>query len=123
LKIAMELFAEHDPEGFLRFTEVERQRDLMIVHRLMSYGFVRLAATTPPAVVDYLTGDPRRLALGGYDDRHKEMNLVIAAVSARVNTQELARLEHWVLEFTVGYLKNDVQQHNQNAPAAIRFRG
>jgi hypothetical protein len=126
LKIAIELFAEQDPEGFLRFTESERQSDLMVVHRLMSHGFVRLTATKPTAVLGYLTGDPRRFALGGYDNRHKETNLMIAALSARLQSHQLVPLERCILNFKMEHDRPgddaDLRRHRRRWNREHRLR-
>ena len=99
LKAAMRLYADQDPVGFWSFTNDQKSSDLLVVHRIMALGFERLARVKPLAVLEYLTDDPRRMALGGYTDRHLETKLVIAAVTSQLTVSELLPLEQAVLAF------------------------
>jgi hypothetical protein len=99
LKIGIRSHAEQDPEGFLGFTKTQLSNDLIVVHRLISLGLERLSGSNPTAVLQYLAGDPRRLALGGYSDRHRETRLLIAAVAERLTVSRLAPLVRIILEF------------------------
>jgi hypothetical protein len=55
------LYAERDPGEFLQFAMHQSASDLLVVHRLLAFGFERLTRVKPVAVMQYLIGDSRRL--------------------------------------------------------------
>lgn len=81
---AVKMFAEQDADGFLAFVAANSRSDLMAVHHLLSLGLERIATIRPNAVLDYLLGDPRRLAIGeaGYaQDSERLITAVVPALS------------------------------------------
>ncbi len=86
-------WADFDPDGFLEFVTAHAQSELLLVHRFLALGLVRVAAHAPQRVFEYLRGDSRRLVLGPYTDVHKESIAIIAGVSSLLDDPSYAELE------------------------------
>lgn len=97
LAAAVEAWADLDPDGFLGFAAGAWASDLMPAHRLLARGLARLAPARPGVVLDYLLGDPRRLALGDYSDAHADTCRLIASVASHLDDAGLDRLVRAVL--------------------------
>ncbi len=80
IQLGIQGWASSDLEDFLEFVTVNAKSELLLVHRLLALGLVRVAAHSPQYVFDYLRADPRRLVLGPYNDVHKESVALIAEV-------------------------------------------
>ena len=93
VQLAIQAWAESDATGYLEFSDEHAQSDLLIVHRLLSVGHVRVAKHFPLRVLDYLLADSRRLVLGPYTDVHKESVALIEAIGPLLDEPSLARLE------------------------------
>jgi hypothetical protein len=93
LQLGIQGWATSDPDGFLDFVTANAHSELLLVHRLLAQGLVRVAAHAPKPVFDYLHGDARRLVLGPYTDVHKESIAMIAAVSSLLDDSSYAELE------------------------------
>jgi hypothetical protein len=57
LKFALERWGEFHAEGFLRFSDQFTASESLIAHRLLAYGFERVAGARPEAVLEYLIAD------------------------------------------------------------------
>lgn len=62
--IALRECAKRDPKGFLDFLDEHSGTDSLLVQRLLSRALAKIADSEPQAVLEFLIGDPRRLALG-----------------------------------------------------------
>lgn len=91
--------AESDPQKLLTFVEANACSDLLIVHRLLARGLERIAAREPDKVLEYLSGDKRRLIIGDFEDEHRESKRLIAAIAPHLGAKNQARLEQAVLAF------------------------
>ncbi|MEK8052974.1 AAA family ATPase [Ideonella sp. DXS22W] len=92
-QLGIQGWADSDPDGFLEFVASNSQSDLLLVHRFLALGLVRVAAHAPQRVFDYLRGDSRRLVLGPYTDVHKESIAMIAGISSLLDDPSYAELE------------------------------
>lgn len=92
-QLGIQGWADSDPDGFLEFVASNAQSDLLLVHRFLALGLVRVAAQAPQRVFDYLRGDSRRLVLGPYTDVHKESIAMIAGISSLLDDPSYAELE------------------------------
>lgn len=93
VQLGIQGWAESDPAGYLDFVAAHAGSDLLLVHRLLAIGLVRVANHSPQRVIDYLFADPRRLVLGPYTDVHKESIALIEAICPLLDEPSLARLE------------------------------
>lgn len=93
VKLGMQGWAESDPSSYLDFVAEHETSNLLLVHRLLAIGLVRIVNHSPQRVLDYLLADPRRLLLGPYTDVHKESIALIMAISPLLNGSSLVRLE------------------------------
>lgn len=89
-------FAEQDPNRYADFVAAGSPSDLMAVHHLLSLGLERIAATRPDAVLDYLLGDPRRLAIGEAGFANNSERLIAAVVPA-LSAEDALRLEQSII--------------------------
>jgi hypothetical protein len=99
LKRALRRFAETAPADFEVFANESASSELLFVHRLLAYGYERLAASAPLAVLNYLLGDSRRLAVGPYSDQHLESKMLITAAASTLPPEQLLHLERAVARF------------------------
>ena len=90
---AIRSFAEIDANAFLAFVNENERSDLKSVHRLLALGLVHIASDHPLTVLEYLLGDPRRLEIGDFYDRHRESKAIIAATVPAIQVQDARRLE------------------------------
>jgi len=92
--------AGKDTVRFREFLAVEAGTDLMLLHRLLSYGLRRLAPSSPEIVLGYLTGDPRRLSIGSsYSNPHSETEMLIGAAVAHLDDSRAAELERYIMRW------------------------
>lgn len=91
--------AESDPQKLLTFVEANACSDLLIVHRLLARGLERIAAREPDKILEYLSGDKRRLIIGDFEDEHRESKRLIAAIAPHLGADNQARLEQAVVAF------------------------
>ena len=94
-------FAEEYPDEYLRFVAENDSSDLNLIHRLLALGLERLAARRPQAVLQYLLGDPRRLAIGErwYDEEATHSVSLIAALAPELGVDDARCLEDAILRW------------------------
>jgi len=97
LKDSIERLAESDEETFLEFFEENSHSSLLTVHRLLCRGLRKIAERRPGAILNYLTSDPRNLAIGDYSDVHGESRALIAATAPYLSENSLHELEDCIL--------------------------
>lgn len=93
MSLAVKAWAAVEPAAFVRFVGDHARIDLMLVHRLLANGLAAIAGDEPQAALDYLCADPRRLALGSYNDRHRNSRRLIGALVPHLDATQFARLE------------------------------
>ncbi|MDF2446669.1 MAG: hypothetical protein K0S46_1905 [Moraxellaceae bacterium] len=108
VQLGVQGWADSDPEGYLEFVAANSQSELLLVHRFLAVGLVRVVAHSPKCVFDYLLGDPRRLVLGPYTDVHKESVALIEAICPLIDDSTYARLESALRDWR--YYSDAVQQ-------------
>lgn len=99
LKVLLERHAIENVERFKSFVVAEAGTDLMILHRLLSYGLAKLAPSSPEAVLSYLRGDTRRLNLGYYSNMHAESKMLIGALVPHLSAADAEKLEQYIMGF------------------------
>ena len=111
-------FSKDYPDAFLRFVAENEGSDLNVIHRLLALGLERLAAHRPRAVLHYLFGDPRRLAIGdrSYDEEATHSVALIAALEPALGVEDVRLLEDAILGWQ--YYSGDAPE----ADAGSRFR-
>ena len=93
----MQAFAGTEPDAFVAFAQTQQASDLMAVHRLIAAGMERGATARPHAVLAYLLGDQRRLALGDYHDAVADTGRVIKLLVPVLDAAEALRLERTII--------------------------
>ncbi|MGD0229008.1 MAG: ATP-binding protein [Syntrophorhabdales bacterium] len=106
LKDAIEKLAETKADDFVGFLRYNENSPCMAVHRLLSQGLRRIAGRYPEVVLDYLTSDFRRLAIGDYSDSHRESCALISDLVPHLTGEGRGRLEKAILEWR-GYYDPD----------------
>lgn len=99
IQLGIQGWASSDLEGFLEFVTVNAKSELLLVHRLLAQGLLRIAAHSPQHVFDYLRADPRRLVLGPYNDVHKESVALIAAVCPLLDDPSYGAMETYLRDW------------------------
>lgn len=100
LRTAIIQFAKNDLQGYLKFVEDNQQSELKSVHRLLARGLEKVAAQIPPAVLDYLLGDSRRLCLGdSIVGHHHESKLLISSICPHLSPDDRAKIEGAILKY------------------------
>ncbi|WP_162159611.1 ATP-binding protein [Cystobacter fuscus] len=112
---AMRAFAEVDADAFLAFVEANKKSDLMVVHHLLAIGLELLAPGRPEVVLCYLMEDPRRFAIGDYDNFHRDSQSLIAAIVPALGRVEALRLEQAITKWPL------YREIPANEDAKIRF--
>lgn len=97
---AVMALAKEDQDVFLEFLNENRESPFLLVHRLLSRGLVNIAEARPDVVLDYLTADSRRLAIGDFEDKHKESRMLITKVVPCLNALDCKRLEDSILSWS-----------------------
>ena len=91
--VAIRGFAEAEDEVFLNFVEANKNTDLNVLHRLLALGLERVARKHPTPVLKYLLEDPRRFAIGGMNNTHRDSQALISALVPALKDDEALRLE------------------------------
>ncbi|MBW2031601.1 MAG: ATP-binding protein, partial [Deltaproteobacteria bacterium] len=103
---AVVALSEKEPEQFLTFFRQNIDSPYMTIHRLLCTGLLKLAASYPHVILDYLTSDPRRLAVGDSFDCHKASRRLIAAVVPHLDEKGRHKLENAVVNWNRYYREN-----------------
>lgn len=93
LLTAVNAFARQEPEAFVAFVGAKQQSDYVAAHHLLIAGMLEIAHSHPLTVLDYLLGDPRRLAVGDMHDDHSDTKKLIAALAPALAPDHMYRLE------------------------------
>jgi hypothetical protein len=93
LLTAVKAFARREAEAFVAFVGAKQQSDYVAAHHLLIAGMLEIAHSRPLTVLDYLLGDPRRLAVGDMHDDHSDTKKLIAALAPALAPDGMQRLE------------------------------
>jgi hypothetical protein len=91
--------SEKEPDIFLGFFHENIESPYMAVHRLFCAGLLKLAASHPDVILDYLTSDPRRLVVGDSFDCHKVSRRLITAAVPHLDEKGRRKLENTVVNW------------------------
>jgi hypothetical protein len=96
---SMVLFAEGDPERFVRWTSKAECSSSLSIHLLIVRGLTKIAAHHPAPAVKYLLGDSRRLAVNSNFGGRNATRDLIAALGPVVSDSDLdalvAAIQDW----------------------------
>lgn len=115
-------FAEEYPDAFLGFVAENEGSELNVVHRLLTLGLERIAAHRPRAVLHYLLGDPRRLAIGDkwYDEETTHSVALITALAPALEVEDARCLEDAILGWQ--YYSGDIPEAKADSRLRRRKR-
>ena len=99
ITIAVEAWAETEPQAFLGFVGGNANVDLLLVQRWLARGLLKCAANAPAAVLGFLCADPRRLLLGSHSDYHRNSRKLIEAVVPHLDDEQYRQLEDTLLNW------------------------
>jgi hypothetical protein len=99
VRVLLERHAVENAVRFKGFVATEAGTDLMMLHRLLSYGLAKLALQSPEVVLSYICEDPRRLNLGYYSNLHAESKMLITALVPHLGASDAAKLEQYIMNF------------------------
>lgn len=117
--------AQLDQGAFLEFLKENIDSPSLLVHRFLSRGLSNIAASKQDIVKLYLTGDQRRLAIGDFQDAHRESKMLINKVMPFLDDVGRKELEDAVLSFSY-YMKDkdewSAEQKQDRHKSARRHR-
>ena len=125
IEVAVRGYAESEAEDFLEFVETNKNTDLNVLHRLLAFGLERIAQQHPTVVLEYLLEDPRRFAIGGGNNIHRESQALISAVAPALKDNDALRLERAILiwaYYRVGPKGEDAASHLERRKSAREHR-
>jgi hypothetical protein len=100
LCLAIRLFAQQQPEAFLKFVCSEKHHEYLVLQRLLSKGLTELVESHAEAVLDFVLEDRRRLALGDSFDEHRESRKLINGLVPFLKEDQRSYLEQAILGWT-----------------------
>lgn len=99
IQAAVRAFSEETPAEFLAFVQRQQTSDMKPVHILLAQGLEKIASTHSEHCLDYLLGDPRRLALGPYSHKHRDSCALIVALYPCLDEAGRGRVDAAILGF------------------------
>jgi hypothetical protein len=99
ITLAIDAWAEPEPEAFLEFVRANDKVDMLIVQRWLARGLVKCVAHDPAFVLEFLCADPRRLVLGPHSNHFRDSSKLIEAVVPHLDDTQYLRLENTLLNW------------------------
>ena len=93
---AASAFAEADSSRFLKWVTAASKSEAVAVHRLIVHGLIQIADRYPAAVVEYLSGDHRRLQVGNDVAGNRGTRDLLEAARKSLSKQQAADLVAWI---------------------------
>jgi len=103
---AIMAFSDKEPDLFLAFFHENIDSPYMAVHRLLCVGLLKLCASHPNVILDYLSSDRRRLVVGDSFDCHKMSRRLIIFIVPHLDEKGRYKLENTVVNWK-RYYKED----------------
>ena len=95
---AIDSVSDHNPAEFINITKPSWSSENAVVHRLIIRGLALAVRSEPSIGLEYLGGDPRRLALGNYQSEEQSDSIELIRQTAPLLSQpDLKRLEDLIL--------------------------
>ncbi len=99
LRIALEQFAQNDPDAFLNWLDTHEQERANPAQRYFAHTLASLPERFSSRSLKFLQDDPNRLFLGNSEDHSSTSKRLIKAASAFWTDDELARFETFLLSY------------------------
>ena len=93
IQVALAELGKTDPARFEAFIESNVSCEFMLIQRLLCRSLTTVEPTKTDLTFRYLTPDPRRLFVGGYDDYYSDSRSLIQKVATELSSTQLAELE------------------------------
>ncbi|MCA9625639.1 MAG: ATP-binding protein [Myxococcales bacterium] len=93
LRRATQQSAKRDRAEVKTFLQQAQERDTVAVHRLVTSVLLEFAEYEPEVPLEYLLGDPRRLAVGDHHGRDRYTRRLVRALSVYLSPDQLLSLE------------------------------
>lgn len=103
IRDAIVSLSKSNPLAFVAFLSKNERSTLLTVHRLLCKGLRELAPNHSKVILDYLSGDTRRLTVGDFQDCHRESVALISSVAPFLDRSDLDVLEKIMLEWNKYY--------------------
>lgn len=116
ITVAIDIWAEKEPEAFLAFVRANANVDMLQVQRWLARGLMKCISSHPAFVLEFLCADPRRLELGqSYSDEHRDSRKLIEAVSPHLDDTQFQQLEDTLLNWHhYSHMPDDDAQTRKN---------
>ena len=99
IELAIQEFAETDPDAFCDFVDSEKTTDLKALHHLLALGLEKIVSSHSSKVLEYLLEDPRRFAIGDMYDTHRDSGNLISALVPVLGDDDALRLETAIISW------------------------
>ncbi len=99
IELAIQEFAETEPDAFCKFVDSEKTTDLNALHHLLALGLEKIVSSHSSKVLQYLLEDPRRFAIGDMYDTHRDSGNLISAVVPALGDVDAKRLETAIISW------------------------
>jgi hypothetical protein len=97
IEVTLHGLAQCDPAAFLALVQRDQAQDALVIQRLFCRTLHNLVASHSAACLEFLTHDPRRLALGPYDDEHADTCALIELLVPHLTDAQAKALEDAIL--------------------------
>ncbi|WP_134500753.1 ATP-binding protein [Microvirga pakistanensis] len=122
-RVGLQALAQSSPDEFLKLVSHYQNTDSDLIQRLIAFGFSALAKHRPSEALKFVLEDPRRLALGTYNDELAETVLLVLSVAKHADQDSLRSLaitiKNWnlrdVTDFSSASTRRDVLRRNRAA--------
>ena len=99
IELAIQAFAETEPDAFGKFVDSEKTTDLKALHYLLALGLEKIVSSHSSKVLEYLLEDPQRFAIGDMYDTHRDSGNLISAVVPALGDDDALRLEKAIISW------------------------
>ena len=99
IELAIQAFAETEPDAFWKFVDSEKSTDLKALHHLIALGLEKIVSSHSRRVLQYLLEDPRRFAIGDMYDKHRDSGNLISGVVPALRDDDALRLEAAIISW------------------------
>ena len=99
IELAIQAFAETEPDAFCKFVDSEKTTDLKALQHLLALGLEKIVSSHSSKVLQYLLEDPRRFAIGDMYDKHRDSGNLISAVIPALGDDDALRLEKAIISW------------------------
>lgn len=93
IKTAIKIVAPENHDWFFSFLKCWETNSLTAIHRMLVVGLRQVSPSSPGEVLKYLLGDKRRMAIGTYNDQHRDSKKLISDLVPNLTYEQIREIE------------------------------